>query len=138
MKAQLEATFAARAIAVTHQVRPQLARRAILRDLLEKIVVRVEEEAEPGPKLIDFEAPLERPVNIFESIPQRERKLLRGSGTRLADMISADRNGVETGYAASSKFHRVRDQPHRGARRKDVLLLRDVLFQNVVLKRAGE
>ena len=42
-----------RAEAVAHQVRPEPARGAVLRDLLEQIVVRVEEERKPRRKFID-------------------------------------------------------------------------------------
>ena len=53
-------------------------------------------------------------------------------------MIPADRNGVEFGRVLDAEFERVNHQAHRGFRRIDVFLLRDVLFQDVVLKRAGD
>src|SRR5262249_15732120 len=137
VEAQLQTAFAARAVAIAHAIGPDFARRAILRDLLEEVAVRVEEEAEPRRELVDIEAALQRPVHGLVAAGQRERQLLHGRWPGFADMIAADRYGVELQRMTSAVFDRVRDQPHRGLRREDVLLLRDVLLQDVVLQRAA-
>src|SRR5579864_2526174 len=68
MKAQLQAALGLGAEAVAHEIRPKRARRAILGDLLEKVVVRVEEKAQPGRELVDLEASLERPLDVLHAI----------------------------------------------------------------------
>jgi hypothetical protein len=46
--------------------------------------------------------------------------------------------GLKRGRVARAEFDGIGDQPHGGTRRENVLLLRDVLFQDVVLQGAGK
>ena len=70
---------------------------AILGDFLEKVGVRVEEEAEARHEFVDREAPLESPIDVFEAVAKSEREFLKGRGAGFADVIAADGNGIELG-----------------------------------------
>jgi hypothetical protein len=74
-------------------VRPEFAGGAVLGDLLEKIVVRVEEEAEARREIVDREAAFERPIHVLDAVAQGERQFLQRGRTGFADVIAADRNG---------------------------------------------
>ena len=60
VKAQLHRARVRRAEPVAHDVRPQPARRPELRDLLEEVVVRGEEERQPLAEPVDVEARVAR------------------------------------------------------------------------------
>ena len=60
--AQLPAALVLGAVAIAHGLGPDLARGAILGDLLEEIVVRVEEEAEPRREAVDGAARARAPT----------------------------------------------------------------------------
>ncbi len=123
--------------AVFHQAIPDLARGSVLGDLFEKVVVRVEEEAEARAELVDVQATAARPLDVLDAIINREREFLKGGRTGFTDVVSADGNGVETRREARSEFESVDDQAHRGRGGIDVFLLRDVFLQDVVLDGAG-
>ena len=53
---------------IFHDPRPDLAGGAVFGDLLKEVVVRVEEEAQPRPELVDIEAPAPRPFHIFNAV----------------------------------------------------------------------
>ena len=84
-----------RAEAVLHQPIPDFARRAILGNLFEEIVVRVEEEAQARTELVHIEPAAARPLDVLDAVIDRERQFLQRGRTGLANVISADRNGVE-------------------------------------------
>src|SRR6185312_16371844 len=96
-----------RAVTVPHRVCPDFARRPILRDLLEEIVMRVEKEAKARSEIVNSQAALQRPIHVFDAIAQRERELLNGSRARLANVVSADRNWVEARDFARAELNRV-------------------------------
>src|SRR3954470_19172983 len=83
--------------AVFHQAIPDLARGAIFRDLFEEIVMRVEEEAEARTEVVYVESATFCPLHVLDSVVNGERQLLQRSGAGFADVVSADRNGVEFG-----------------------------------------
>ena len=120
-----------------HYLTPNLPGGAVLGDLFEKIVVRVEEEAQARTELVHVEAAAPRPFDIFDTVVEREREFLQGGRAGLANVISADGNGVEARRELRSELKRVDHQAHRRRRRIDVFLLRDVFLENVVLNRAG-
>ena len=136
MGAQLPALFVLGAEAVAHQFGPDFARRAVLRDLFEEIVMRIEEEAEAGSETIHGKAAFERPIDIFDAVAQSECQLLHGGGSSFANMIAADGNRIETRNALGGIFDNVSHQAHGGSRRKNVFLLRDVFLEDVVLQGA--
>ncbi len=123
---------------LAHHGRPDPARRPVLRDLLEEIEMRVEEERQTRGELIDVEAALDRPLDVREPVRERERELLRRRRTRLADVVAGDRDRMPQRHLPRTELDHVRDEPHRRLRRKDVLLLRDVLLQDVRLDRPAQ
>ena len=54
--------------AVFHDAIPDLARGAILGDLLEEVVVRVEEEAQARTKLIHIQSAVARPFHVLDAV----------------------------------------------------------------------
>jgi hypothetical protein len=62
-----------RAVRLAQLVRPDPAGRAVLRDLLEEVEVRVEEEREPRREVVDVQPPLDRRLDVREPVSQRER-----------------------------------------------------------------
>ena len=125
------------AVAVAHHRRPDLARRAELGDLLEKVVVAVEEKRQARRERVDVEAGADSVFHVLHAVAERERELLQRRRAGLADMVAGDRNRVPLRNFRRRERKLVGDQPHRWTRRIDVLLLRDVLLQNVVLQRSG-
>src|SRR5471032_3162509 len=67
---------------LTHDPRPQTARRAELCDLLEEVVVGVEEEREPRAELVGREARLDRGRAVRDAVRERKRELLHGRRPR--------------------------------------------------------
>ena len=122
-----------RAEALLHHPRPDPAGGTELGDLLEKIAVRVKEKTEPGRKAIDRQSALERPIDVLDTVAQRERKFLNGGRAGLANMIAADRNRIEARRVAGRELDGVGHQAHGRAGRENVLLLRDVFLEDVVL-----
>jgi biotin carboxyl carrier protein len=53
-------------------------------------------------------------------------------------VVAADADRVPLRELAGTELEDVRDEPHRGARREDVGPARDVLLQDVVLRRPGD
>ena len=138
VEAQLLRARVRRAEAVAHDARPQPARRAELRDLLEKVVVRVEEERQPLAEPVDVEPGVDRRLHVGDRVREGERDLLHRRRSRLADVIAADRDRVPVRQLALAEREDVGDDPQRGARRIDVGAARDVLLEDVVLDRARE
>ena len=124
-----------RAEVVSHYLSPNLASRAVFGNLLKEIVVRVEEKAESRTEIVHFESAPPSPLHILHSVVQRERQFLQCRRSGLANVISADGNGVEARRELGAKLEGIDYQPHRRRRRIDIFLLRDVLLENVVLNR---
>src|SRR5690242_1733877 len=104
--------------AVLHQPIPDLARGAEFGDLLKEVIMGIEEKAEPRTKFIDVQPATARPFHVLHAVIDRECEFLQCSRASLADVISADGNGVEPRREVSSKFEGVDDQPHRRGRWK--------------------
>ena len=68
VKAQLLRARVGRAEPIAHDARPQPPRGAELRDLLEKIVVRVEEERQPLAELVDVEPGVDRRLHVGDRV----------------------------------------------------------------------
>src|SRR5688572_22875790 len=94
VKPKLEAALVPRAIAPAHGLGPDFARRAVLGDLLEEIVMRIEKEAEARSELIGLIPSCEHPLDVFHAIAQREREFLCCRRSSLANVITANGNGV--------------------------------------------
>ena len=138
VEAQLPRPLAPGVKAIAYRVRPDLARRAVLGDLLEEVAVRVEEERDPRHEVVDVEPRVDAPLHVLEAVAQRERELLQRRRACFAYVIAAHRNRVPLRHLLRAEREDVGDDPHRRTRRKDVLLLRDEFLQDVVLDRARQ
>ena len=114
------------------------AGRPELRDLLEEVVVRVEEEREPGAERIGREPRRDGRLAVGDPVRERERELLRGRRARLADVVAGDRDRVPARDPLLAVGEQIRRQPHRRPRREDVVPARHVLLEDVVLHRAAQ
>jgi hypothetical protein len=94
--------------AVAHDPGPQSPRGAELRHLLEEVVVRVEEEREPGAEL------------------------------RFSNVVAGDRDRVPLRQALMAVGEEIRRDPHGWLGRKDVVPTRRVLLEDVVLHSAAQ
>ena len=95
VEAQRPGTRIFRAEAFHHRFVPDAARGAILGDLFEEIVVRVEEERKPRREVVHVHAATHAPLDVFDAVAQRERQFLNRGRAGLANVIAADRNGIE-------------------------------------------
>jgi hypothetical protein len=85
------AALVGRAVHVPHPPGPDPPRRTELRDLLEEVDVRVEEEAQAGRELIDVQPAAQAQLDVAEAVGQRVRQLLRRRRTGLADVVARHR-----------------------------------------------
>ena len=121
-----------------HLPGPNPPRRSELGYFLEEVIMHVEKEAEPWHEIVDGQTPRQAVPHVLKSVGQRERQLLDSGGTCLAYVVSADADGIPPGHVAGGELHRVHHQTHGRLRREDVLVLGDVFFEDVVLKRAAD
>ena len=85
-------------------VRPEPPRRPELRDLLEEVVVRVEEEREPRAEIVRREPGRDRRVAVGDAVRERERELLHRGRARLADVVARrSRSCSTTGSAPRNR-----------------------------------
>src|SRR5262249_23277250 len=89
-------------------------------------------------ELIDRKAAADGPFDVFHAVAKGESELLDGGGAGFANVISADGDDVEFRRVLHAEFEGVNHQTHGRLGRVDVLLLRDVFLEDVVLKRAGD
>ena len=94
--------------AVAHDLRPQRAGGAELRDLLEEVVVRVEEEREPGAERVGGEARGDRRLAVGDPVREREGELLRRRRARLADVVARRSRSCSTAGSAPRSRRRGR------------------------------
>ena len=121
---------------VFHYLVPDLARSAVFGNLFEEIIVRVEEKAEPWAEVVHVQPASPRPFHVLHAVVKGECQFLQRGRTGLANVISADRNGIEARGELCAEFKSINYQPHGRRRWVDVFLLRNVFLENVVLNRA--
>ncbi len=138
MEAQRPGAWILGVVALDHRFVPDAASGAVLGDFLEKIIVRVKEEGELGDELIHVQPAAHSIFDILHAIAQGERQFLNRGRAGFADVVAADRNGVELGRVLHGKFKGVDHQTHRRLGRVDVFLLRDVFLEDIVLQSAGK
>src|SRR5205085_5211942 len=97
VKTQLQRARISRVKAFAHGARPDAAGGAILGDLLEEIVMRVEEKRDARHKLVNVKPGSNAPLHILDAVAQGERKLLQRGRARLAYRSEERRVGKETG-----------------------------------------
>ena len=100
-----------RAVALAQLARPDPPRGAVLRDLLEEVEVRVEEEGQARREVVDVEAALDAGLDVREPVGERERQLLGRGRAGLADVVAGDRDRVPLRQLA----RRTRSCPRRAA-----------------------
>src|SRR3954470_20839015 len=123
MEPQFPRSLVLRTETIAHDLGPQLARGAEFRDLLEEVAMRVEEERNAGGEVVHVEPRVDPVLHVLDSVAKGERELLRGSGAGLANVIAAHRDRIPLRDLLRTELEDVGDEPHRFARRIDVLLL---------------
>ena len=78
------------------------------------------------------------PTDVFHPVSEGEGQLLGGRRTCLPDVVAGNRDCVPFRQVPGSVLDGIRDEAHRRLGGKDVLLLRDVLLENVVLGRTAQ
>ena len=96
----------------------------------------VEEERKPGRETVDRKSGVDGGFDVGDRVGEREGDFLFRGGTGLADVVTADGDGVPFRKLFGRPCEEVGDDPHGGTRRIDVGSAGDVLFQDVVLDRA--
>jgi hypothetical protein len=126
-----------RAVAVPHHAGPDPPGRTQLRDLLEELVVRVEEEAEAGRELLDVQPSVQARLDVLHAVAQRERELLgREPASRMwypeiETLFHRGQCMLWNSMVSTTSFTR-----RRG--RVDELVLAVELLEDVVLERAAQ
>ena len=138
VKAQQQRARVARSKPLAHDVRPEAPRGAVLGDLFEQVVVRVEEERELRRELIHVQARLQRGLHVRDGVPQRERHFLHRRRAGLANVVAGNRNRVPLGQFAVAPGKNVRHNAHCRSERINVRAPRDIFLQDVVLDRAAQ
>src|SRR5215475_978113 len=87
MEAELHRALAYGAETVAHDARPDSACSTILGNLFEEVVVGIEKEGNARDKFLEIEARANSPVNIFNTVAQREREFLKRGRTGFANVI---------------------------------------------------
>ena len=128
----------ARAVRLAQLARPDPPGRAVLGDLLKKVDVRVEEEAQARREVVDVEPAGHQLLDVGQAVLEREGQLLRGRRAGLADVVAGDRDRVPARHLARAPLHHVAEQAHRRIDREAPLLLGDVLLEDVGLDRAAQ
>src|SRR5207302_793487 len=95
-----------------HQPVPDLARGTELGNLLKKVIMAVEEEAQPGAEIVYVQPAAARPFHVLHAVINGECQLLERRGTSFADVVSADGDGVEPGREPGAKLKCVNHQAH--------------------------
>ena len=97
-----------RAEPVAHRVGPERPRGAVLRDLLEEVAVRVEEERHPRHEVVDVEAGVDAPLHVLDAVAQREGQFLERRRPGLADVVAAHRDRVPPRHLLARRTRRCR------------------------------
>ena len=93
-----------RAVDVAQPARPDPAGGPELRDLLEEVDVRVEEERQPGRERVDVEPAGQAEFDVAEAVGERERQLLRGGRAGLTDVVAGHRQWLVRGHRSAAKY----------------------------------
>ena len=100
--------------------------------------MRVEEERQARREAVDVEARIDSGLHVGDAVGQRECHLLHGRRSGLADVVTADGDGVEPRHLRRAVGEGVGGQAHAGVRREDVVAARHVLLEDVVLDGAAQ
>ncbi|MPN03526.1 hypothetical protein SDC9_150756 [bioreactor metagenome] len=122
--------------ALLHDACPNLARRAELRDLFDKVVVRVEEEGEALSEYVRVLSGLDCRFDVGDAVGEREGHFLDRGGAGFTDVVAGDRDGVPLRDVSRAEVKNVGDETHRRLGREDICAARDVFLEDVVLDRS--
>src|SRR5207237_8920610 len=98
MKAHLHYAFIHGPESIAHDSSPNATCRTILCYLFEEVVVSVEEEGYPRYESLEIQSGAHAPINVLDSITQREREFLQRRRAGLANVISTNRYWVVAGH----------------------------------------
>src|SRR5438105_9624225 len=98
----------------------------------------IEEEGQARCKLVDLQAALECSVYIGQPVGNSEGQFLDSGGSRLANMVATDADGIPARHMACAKLDGIRHQAHGRLRWEEKLFLRAVLLEDIVLQRAAQ
>src|ERR1051325_2509721 len=122
-----------RLVALAHVPRPDPACRAQLRNLLEEVVVDVPEEGKTRGEAVDVEPPRDSPLDVRETVGERERELLGGRRAGFANVVAGDGDRVPQRCVFRAPFEHVHDDLERRLDRIGPGVLGHVLLEDVVL-----
>src|SRR3989441_7247110 len=123
---------------VLHYMGPDSTRSSELRNLLQEIVPTGEEEGELGSELVYLESSIKSRPNVFNSVCKTESQFLDRVRARLTDVIATDADRVPARHFVGAVFYEVDGQLQRCLWRIDVRVPRDVLLQNIILRRSPQ
>src|SRR6185312_10565551 len=127
-----------RAEALLEMPRPDASRGTQLRDLLEEIIMDVPEERQTGRKVVHVQSARKTTLDVRETVRERERKLLRSSGTGFPDVIARDRDRIPERNVLRRPLEVVDDETQRRLDGIHPRVLRHVLLEDVVLDRTAQ
>src|SRR6266568_5146891 len=123
---------------VLHYMGPDSSRSPELRNLLQEIVPTGEEERELRSELVYLEPSIKSRPNVFNSVCKTESQFLDRVRARLTDVIATDADRVPSRHFVSTVFNEVDGQLQRCFWRIDVRVPRDILLQNIILRRSPQ
>ncbi len=130
------------AVAFTRDLVPQLGEGAHLADFGDEAQPGIDEEGDAPDHVAElFLGAFARSLHRIEHADRggkREGELLYRRGARLLQMIRADIHRIPFRHFLGREQDHVLGQPHRRRRRKHVGAAREIFFDDVVLRRAGE
>ena len=122
---------------LAHEARPEPPRRAELRDLLEEVHLRGEEERHPRRDLRGRHARLHAAIEVGEPVPERERHLLARGAAGLAHVVAGDGDRVPARHRVDAEADEVGREAERRLDGEAPGVARDELLQQIVLHRAA-
>jgi len=98
-------------VPLAHDPGPGAPAGSVLRDLLEEVAVRVEEERDLRGEIVDgHPAPGHDRVAVGDAVLQGQGHLLGGIGAGVAEVRAGDGDGVEPGHLGGTELDRVADE----------------------------
>ncbi len=139
VKAQPQGTGIFGMKTVPHNLRPHAAGRAHFAYLFKKIDMRIEKEGQPRRKVVHIHFfTANHVIHIFDAVTDGERQFLDGRGSRFADVIAADADGVPARNIFCAEFHGVADEFDGRFRGAHECFLCDKFLKHVVLDGAAD
>ena len=138
MEAQHHRARILRVEAVAHNLRPHATRRTELRHLLQQIIMAIKEEGELARKPVHIQPRVKRGPYIADGIRERECHLLHGGRASFTNMVATDADSIPAWQVFRAILEHISNDAHRMFRRVNIGAACGILFQNIILHRAGE